>query len=400
MRVWFETLGCKMNLVDTAFAERQLQKLGFTITEEDPDFVVVNTCTVTHAADRKSRTRAKHFSRQGSQIVVTGCSTKIAPEKWQEAFPGCAVCPTPEEVVAFFKSLPAPEREEGFPLPLERTRRNIAIQTGCDTYCSYCIIPFARGSSQSFSRSDILAQVSRAEQDGVQEIILTGINLAAWGASHTRKPAESRFPELLSAILKETSIPRIRLSSVGPEFLSDAFFEIFASPRICDHLHVSVQSGSAEILRAMNRGHGVGDISRVLQCAREVRPDVCISSDVIVGFPGETESLFHETVDQLEQWQISKLHVFPFSPRSGTVAAGLPDPVSSAVKKERAKKLRTLGKKLKQDFVSSQLRKEKEVLWEQDGAGWTTNFLRVKNLKNEPENTISLLTLSPENLAE
>lgn len=400
MRVHFETLGCKMNFADSEFAQHELQKMGFAISDENPDFIVINTCTVTDTADKKSRAKTNFFTRTGAQIVVTGCSTKISPDRWKTAFPGCAVCPTPADVVTFFSELSKPEPETGFRIEPERTRKNIPIQTGCDTYCAYCIIPFARGAAHSFSAKKIIDEILEFEKTGGREIILTGINLAAWGCSHTRKPEESKFSELLAEILEKTSIPRIRISSIGPEYIDDKFFEIFQNPRICDHLHVSVQSGSDTILKKMNRGHGTSEISKLLKSARAVRPNAGFSCDVIVGFPGETDELFRETVRQIRAWNFSKLHVFPFSARAGTVAAKMPNQISIEIKKQRSAELRKMGTEFRKKFIAAQIGKKQKVLWEKNGSGWTTNFLRVKNISNVPENTISELEISPEILVE
>ncbi len=378
MKIHIETLGCKMNFLDSEKLESQLIKRGFVFGDKDPDFTIINTCTVTNTADKKSRIKAKNALKNVKKVIVMGCGAKAMASKWSDL--DCEVCPDVGDVLDFFEK----QKPSSIPeLPviskkIERTRKFVEIQSGCDTFCAYCIIPFARGRSRSRSAAQIIAEIKKLEDQGYQEIVLTGINLAAWGASHTNKASESQFASLLSQILQQTGIPRVRISSVGAQFLDDPFFEIFSDKRICDHLHISIQSGSDSILSKMNRGHRTKEIRDAAQKAKNVRKDVAITCDIIVGFPGETDQNFQESVDLAQELGLAKLHVFPFSPRAGTLAEKMKDQISEEIKKERAEKLRLVGDELRLDFLQQNLGQKKQVLWEKKEIGMTTNFIQVK----------------------
>lgn len=393
-----------MNTVDSERIEHTLVRLGHQVTPDDPDIVIINTCTVTNRADKKSQSRAKSALKRDKKVIVTGCSVRTAADEWRKKYPDCELCPTSDDVLACIRDIQRETPHEKIYAPRgilatgrNRTRTYIEIQTGCDTYCSYCIIPFARGRSHSRPIKDILQEIHDAESQGIHEVVLTGINLAAWGAPNTRSSHETRFAELLQMILKATTIPRIRISSVGPEYMNDAFFEIYADPRICDHLHISVQSCSDKVLQMMNRGHGVAEILNTVGRAQTVRPDTMFTADVIVGFPGETDEFFEESKDVLESIGFLHLHVFPFSVRKGTRAEKMNDQVLMATKKERAKQLRVLDQKLKEKCIAEQIGKTHQVLWEKNGQGLTTNFIRIKG-ENPKENTLESVVITPDNV--
>ena len=397
MRIFIETLGCKMNLVDSERIQKRLQEMGNLITNENPDVVIINTCTVTQLANKKSRTKV-HKHLKTAKVIVLGCGTKVAIENWKKEFPTCEIYKTPKEVITFFEQQNTLKRPTKNIAPKnKRTRKYIEIQNGCDTYCTYCIIPFARGKSSSRESKNIIQDIQNAEQEGHQEIVLTGINLAAWGASNTNIPEESLFHELLKNILEKTTIPRIRISSVGPQFLSDPFFEVFKSKRLCDHLHISIQSGSDEILKKMKRGHRTKEIHNIAQKARIARPESALTSDIIVGFPGESEKNFEESLALVKELKLTQLHVFPFSPREGTLAAKMANQVPENIKKERAQKLRTISQTLQKDFIEQNTGSKKEVLWEKNNRGLTSNFIHIKQLT--PTNqTIEKVLLTKENI--
>ncbi|MEI7511619.1 MAG: MiaB/RimO family radical SAM methylthiotransferase [Candidatus Peregrinibacteria bacterium] len=377
MKFAFKTLGCKMNWLDSARITAGLQSAGhiFVDDEESADIVFINSCTVTARADRQSRQEAFKAERIAGQVAVFGCGVRVDGEKWKTNFSNALLFLGEKEIFEHF----GVEADE-IPSPIsDRTRIPIAIQTGCDNACTFCITRIARGRTESFPLSNILFQINRAAHSGAKEIILTGIQLASWGCDDSLKnPQDSRLPELLQEILEKTEIPRIRLSSLGPQFLTPAFFEVFKNPRICDHLHLSVQSGSPEILKKMNRGHGREEILEIAKNARFVRPDTAFTADIIVGFPGETEENFLETLDLVQKVGFSHLHVFPFSPRSGTGAANFPHQISADTKKERALHLRTLGSVLAKDFAQKMEGKTVEVLTELGGSGLSTNYLRLR----------------------
>lgn len=389
MKFFFRTLGCKMNFLDSARISAALQTGGHELAEleENADTIFVNSCTVTSRADRQSRQEAYKAQRLGKTVVLFGCGPRIETESWKELFENVLVFQNENELISHFKISPD---ELEFPLTEERTRMPVAIQTGCDNHCTFCITRIARGKTEDFPEEKILDQINRAYFAGVQEIVLTGIQLASYGCGDSEKyPEQTKLPQLLKKILKKTKIPRIRMSSLGPQFLmnrvancsvhqNNEFFEIFSNPRICDHLHLSVQSGSPAVLEKMNRGHGVEEIFSIVEKARKARPDTAFTADFIAGFPGETEKNFQETLDMVREIGFAKLHVFPFSPRKGTGAANFPDQIEAKIKKERAKKLRKLGTDLRKKFCFSHLGKSAKVLVEEKNKGFTKNYVRVK----------------------
>ncbi len=398
MKVQIKTLGCKMNFVDSERIAKELSTMGFEISEKNPDLIIVNTCTVTDNADKKSLSFAKSALKKGKKVIITGCSVKIEKEKIAQNLPKALIFDNKEQIIEYLKELKekkSSSKSNIFESP--RTRAFVEIQTGCDTYCSYCIVPFTRGPSVNRDEKEIIQEIKELEEKNYKEIVLTGINLASWGASNTNKPEESRFSYLLEQILKKTNIPRIRISSVGAKFLDNYFFDLFSDPRICDHLHISVQSGSDQILAKMNRGHGTKEIISVAERAKKVRPNVALTSDFIVGFPGETEKYFLESENLAHQMGLAKMHVFPFSVRSGTVAEKMPEQISTQIKKERADYLKKVGDKLRKKFIANNLGSNRTVLFENDGLGWTKNYIKTKKLGAE-ENEIIKIKLSDDNI--
>ncbi len=377
MKFHFRTLGCKMNWLDSARIQAALQSGGHHVAEDenDADIIFINSCTVTGRADRQSRQETSHAQRLKKQVAIFGCGPKVDPTKWKNKFPGALVFQNEKNILEYFHI--SPDQLE-FPLH-DRTRLPVAIQTGCDNKCTFCITRIARGKTEDFPIQGILRQIKRAEENGIQEIVLTGIQLASWGCENSEKyPEKSQLPELLHTILEKTTIPRIRMSSLGPQFLQKRFFQIFQNPRICDHLHLSIQSGSPEILKKMNRGHSIEEVFFIAQEAKKVRPEVALTSDIIVGFPGEREQDFLETVQMTEKIGLSKIHVFPFSPREGTGAANFPDHIHAAIKKERAQYLRRKGDILRKKFITSQIGRIQEVLVEDYETGYSKNYIRLK----------------------
>lgn len=392
MRVRIETLGCKMNFVESERLAEKLTKMGFEITDKNFEYSIVNTCTVTSIADKKSRGKINNLAKK-SKVIITGCAPKVDKADWQKKYPNTIVCKNEKEILNFFGKIETQKAKNIF--NPSRTRVYVEIQNGCDNYCSYCIIPFARGKSKNRKLAEIITEIQNLEKQGYKEIVLTGINLASWGAGSTRKPQENKFASLLQEILDKTKMLRIRVSSVGPEYLNDDFFEVFKNERICDHLHISMQSGSPEILKKMNRGHNLEKIYEVCKKAKEVRKNVAITTDIIVGFPSETEKDFQKSIELVQNLKLAKVHVFPYSIRKGTVAAKMPQ-VDEKIKKQRAEKLRKIADKLRKDFIKKNIGKTLEVLFEHDETGLTTNYIRVKNIGTK-ENEIEKIRLTKEN---
>jgi len=382
-----------MNYLDSARIGAALKSGGHNQAEreEEADIIFVNSCAVTRRAEKQSRQETSKSERQGKQVAVFGCSTKVSAEEWEKKFPGVLIFQTEEELLAHF-SLSVNDLD--FPLS-DRTRIPIAVQTGCDNLCTFCITRIARGKTEDFPLEGILQQIDRAYFVGMKEIVLTGIQLASWGCGDSLQfPEKTKLPFLLREILQKTKIERIRMSSLGPQFLNDEFFEVFSDERICDHLHLSVQSGSEKILQKMNRGHNASCLSIIAKKARKVRPHVALTSDAIVGFPSEEEKDFEDTKALFHDLQFAKIHVFPFSPRQGTGAENMPQ-VNNIIKKHRAADLRSLGKSLQQQFSERQIGRTVSVLVEEKQEGLSTNYVRLSVPKEKPGSIIEI-KITPE----
>jgi threonylcarbamoyladenosine tRNA methylthiotransferase MtaB len=268
------------------------------------------------------------------------------------------------------------------------TKKFVLIQRGCDSFCTFCLTVQKRGRHFFRDKDDILEEILQFERTGGKEVVLTGVNLSAWWLDTTNDVGTSRFAELLTYILKKSDIQRLRISSLWPEFINDAVIKIFKNPRIYPHFHFSIQSGSSDVLKAMKRHYDGVYMENLLQKIREIpRKDgvsISIGADIIVGFPGETEATFLETYDMVRDFQITKLHAFPFSPHKygESVPAGFyPNQIEESIKTERLHRLLELGKQVRYDFISSQIGQQFEVLIEGSKEswwkGWTQNYIEV-----------------------
>lgn len=365
-----------MNTLDSASVAAALQRAGHEQApdEASADLVLVNSCTVTAESDRKSRKAAASAARSGKRVVVLGCGPRVDPLRWERELPRALVAANDAQLARLLSI----ELSDDGVIDAPRTRLPVPVQYGCDNTCAYCITRLARGPHRSEPLDRIVDRVRIATEAGVREVVLTGINLGAWGCSSSRRPAETKLPFLLRTLLDRTAIHRIRLSSLGPEYLDDAFFEVFADERVCDHLHLSVQSGSADVLRRMQRGYGLEQVMRSVERAREQRRHVAVTGDFIVGLPGETDVDFAQTLELVRAAAFAQLHVFPFSPREGTAAAHMPDRVPPAIKRTRADVLRSAGLSLRSSFLSSQFGRTLELLVDGPRTGMSTNYIRVR----------------------
>ena len=402
MNFHIKTLGCKMNLYDSEKLADELLKLGLKQKEtaENVDFLIVNSCTVTNSADHKSRQAITNLKKQSPQakVIVIGCGAKKDAKQFQEKAEVDFVSGEQAEILEYLKQAVSHElRATSYkpPNPLfkgERTRANIKIQNGCENYCSYCIIAFVRGKSESVPAQKIIAEIQEKEKAGVREIVLTGINIGAYGASLTTKPQENTFAELLEEILEKTEIPRIRLSSIGPQYFSDKLIQVLNHPRICQHLHLSIQSCSNAVLKKMNRPYTIESVIELAEKLRKVMPDIALTSDIITGFPEETAENHQETLANLQKIQLMKIHIFPYSIREGTVAAKMRQ-VPHNLKMQRKKDLAELAEKMRADFLNQQIGQTKKVLFENKNKqgfweGYTDNYIRAQiqsteNLANQ-----------------
>ncbi|HEX7587129.1 MAG TPA: tRNA (N(6)-L-threonylcarbamoyladenosine(37)-C(2))-methylthiotransferase MtaB, partial [Anaerolineae bacterium] len=363
MKVYLSTLGCKLNESEIESWARRFADDGHELVGDarDADICVLNTCTVTHTAAHKSRQMARQLARANpkARLVLTGCYTDIAPDE-AKGLPNVAlVVPNVDKdrLVALagglwddalFQSTEngcrMPEAASGDMAGIEgklRTRAFVKIEDGCNMSCTYCIIPLARGKERSRSRAEIVAEVQTLVAAGYQEIILTGVQISSYrtGAGEDRLVLR----DLVAAILAETNVPRLRLTSIAPWDLDEQLLDLWSDPRICRHLHLSLQSGSDTVLRRMRRPYSTAQFARAAALAREKIPAVGLTTDVIVGFPGESEVEFEQSLRFVEQMQFSRVHVFPYSARAGTVAAVLPLQVADAVKEPRRRQMQALA---------------------------------------------------------
>lgn len=385
MNVYLQSLGCRLNQSELDSLACRFASAGHIVVS-DPvlaDVFLVNTCAVTAEAERKSRHRTRALARANPQarIAVLGCYATLSPQHCTD-LPGVAwVIPNDEkdrtiEIVA--SSLLSHKGEKGKAASF-RTRAFVKVQDGCDNHCTYCIVRSLRGRSRSRPVTDVVARVRSLVEAGCQEAVLTGVNLGAYGCD---LGMSNGLAALVIALLTDTDLPRLRLSSLEPWDLDETFFELWEDPRLCRQLHLPLQAGCDETLRRMGRRITTTEFAGLVRAARAAVPDLAITTDVIVGFPGEDEDAFRTSFDFVTAIEFARLHVFPYSPRPGTSAARLPDQVEREIRNVRARVMRELGDEQALRFRQRFVGREMAVLWEQrrrDGlwTGLTDNYLRV-----------------------
>jgi threonylcarbamoyladenosine tRNA methylthiotransferase MtaB len=390
------TLGCKLNQSDEEEIRRDLRSAGLieVAFAEQADVYIVNTCTVTHLADRRSRQMLRRAKRQNPESLVAaiGCYPAVSPDELHVMEEVDLVVGSIEKQTVVDDILNHVEwTHETFDVeqPAEqletRTRRMIKIQEGCRAHCTYCVIPRARGAPRNFSPESIALEVQRAAEQGYREVVLTGTHVGTYKWPDGDRVL--RLADLLEFVLDNSNIERLRVTSVGPHEIDDRFISILQRPRMAPHLHMALQSGSPTVLRRMKRWYNLQQFRRAVRRLREEIPDIGLTTDVIVGFPGETDEEFAETCEFVQEMQFAKLHVFPFSARRETAAASMEHQVSARVKEARSARLRDIGDQLHEQFVQRHLDREVEVLLEQSHgdvvpgkttwSGFTGNYLRV-----------------------
>ena len=395
MKIFLDTIGCRLNQAEIESLARQFRTAGHEIvaTATQADLAVVNTCSVTAQAASDSRAAIRRARRLGAGgVIATGCWATLEPEKAAE-LPGVQrVVPNLEKdgLAAGLLGVPQEffelEPLARSPLPglHARTRAFIKVQDGCDNACTFCITTVARGDNRSRAVESVLADVQAALAGGAQEIVLTGVQLGGWG---TDFPTPQGLAELVSALLSHTSVARLRLSSLEPWNLDADFFSLWRDERLCRHLHLPLQSGSESVLKRMRRKTSPGAFAALVQAARAVIPEVAITTDIIAGFPGETEAEFSETLEFVKGMNFAGGHVFTYSARPGTPAARMNKQVRHELRKERNAALRAVLEESAQAYRSGFLGRTLPVLWEASShmteAGWeleglTGNYLRVK----------------------
>ena len=405
--VAFITLGCKVNQTETDAMAGLFRHQGYEVVEPDEraDVYVVNTCSVTHLGERKSRQMVRRATRLNPQAVVavTGCFAQVSPAD-AAAIEGVSVVigTSDRHRIVDFVEAARQERRPVFAvgdimnerefedIPLQgtsdRTRAFLKIQDGCDNYCTYCIIPYARGHLRSRPLESIARETRNLAAAGFREIVLTGINLGAYG----REDGRHNLADAVRTVLAETRIARVRLSSTESLEISAELIDIMAEePRMCPHLHLPLQSGEDSILAAMHRPYTTEDYARLLDRLRSRAPELAVTTDMIAGFPGETPELFAKTLNFAEAMQFAKIHVFPYSRRSGTPAAAFLQQVGDAEKKRRAAELIALsdrsGERVRRRFIGRVMPVLIEKVEQGLAEGLTPNYQRVVFAQDDPD---------------
>jgi threonylcarbamoyladenosine tRNA methylthiotransferase MtaB len=396
--VKFTTLGCRLNQAESDSMGEQLAAHGLRPSDdEDPDIVVVNTCTVTREATKASRMAIRRAARShpAAKLVVVGCYAVSDPDEIKGiAGVDVVLGNDVKENFAEALGLPAPTAPllnigfEGRPVTPKghtgRVRANLKVQTGCDEWCTFCIIPTTRGPLRSMEPNRLIAEARARVAAGAREIVLTGVHLGKYG--YDSGGDEGDLIRLLAGFLEIDGLWRIRLSSILSNHLTEEVVRFLASePRICPHLHVPLQSGDDGVLEAMHRPYRIADYLSSVERARTEIPGLALATDIIVGFPGETEDAFAATMDLVRRVGFSKLHVFRYSARPGTPSAGMSDQIPPDVKKDRSKRLIGLGNEIRHDFLSDHLDRTLDVLVEDErvvdgvgvGSGQTGDYVRV-----------------------
>ena len=399
------TLGCKTNQFESVSMQEKLVDAGYRLMpfEEGADLVIVNTCTVTAATDAQSRNLIRRARRQNidCRIIVTGCYAQVDPDAIRD-IPGVSVVlgnddkkdllqylekDSANQIVAVSDiqsvSDAVPHEINSFS---ERSRAFVQIQNGCNAYCSYCIIPYARGSSRSAVPQQVVDQVQRLIANGFPEIVLTGIHIGAYGAD---LDPQSSLVELLEILEKKTTVKRLRLGSIEPNEISDELLKVIVnSDVVCQHLHIPLQSGDDQVLQRMNRHYRADDFYQLINRIYHQLPGVAVGLDVITGFPGETDDEFNNTCRLIESLPVSYLHVFPYSRRPGTPAADMKVQISGDIARERAARLRALSIEKQRSFAEGFIGKRVEIVVEGGGEnrifkGLTEHYLPVRFSGND-----------------
>lgn len=396
MKVAIQSLGCKVNLYESEYITDQFQKAGYEIVpfQEIADVYIINTCSVTNTSDVKSRKVIHQAIRRNPDacIVAIGCFIEANHDYHENGVDILLGNANKSKVLEYVERYwqtkqkanyfvtPIPEKFDDMTMStfLGRTRAFIKIQDGCENFCSYCIIPYVRGKCRSKNFQTVLEEIQNYVQHGYKEVVLTGIHTGNYGVD-----LGTDFAALLREIVKINGLVRLRISSIEITELTDEVLQIIRdNDVIVDHLHIPLQAGSDKILRLMNRKYDLAYFKQKMEQIREIRPDISLTTDIIVGFPSETEEDFQDTLSFVREVQFSKVHVFPYSRRSGTVAADMAEQVLGDVKKDRVRRLLALSKELETEYMKKFIGKTLPVLMEVNrtdySLGHTSNYLLVK----------------------
>ena len=396
MKVHLRMVGCRLNQSEIDSMARQFQGMGHEVVErpEDADHFILNTCAVTQEASKTSRKLVREFHRLNplAETTVTGCYSQIAPNEIN-VLPGVTrvvsntdkdelVSLVTGEPVKVYDSEPL---ERSLPAgSLGRTRAFVKVQDGCDNKCTFCVTTIARGDGRSREIDEVLREVNSLRQLGYQEAVLTGVHLGSFG--HDRGQSDG-LTQLVNALLRHSDMPRLRLSSLEPWDLAPKFFDLWQEPRLCRHLHLPLQSGCDATLKRMRRNTTQEAFRALMNAARASIPNLRVTTDVIVGFPGETDLEFATSRAFIEEMGFDGLHVFRYSRRPGTPASRMNNQVSNQRKRSRSAELLTMSEQMEKNFAASLADSQQYVLWEQITAatpegfvhtGYTDNYMRVK----------------------
>ncbi len=383
-----KTFGCRLNFYESEVMRKHVLNAGL-----GGDVVIFNTCAVTREAERQARQAIRRAKKENpdAMIIVTGCSAQISPETYAQmkevnrvigndlklkAESWVREAEHPKVMVNDIMLVEETDSHliEGYE---DRSRAFLHVQNGCDNRCTFCIIPYGRGKSRSVPVAEIARQVRILVRGGYNEIVFTGVDVTSYGADLPDKPSLGQMIKDVLDLVPE--LPRLRLSSIDPAAIDEELWDMIGNePRLCPHLHLSVQSGDDMILKRMKRRHLRDDVIAVCKRARALRPDMVFGADIITGFPTESGEMFAGTMALVEECDLTHLHVFPYSEREGTPAARIPDKVPVPARKERAAQLRSLGKSQLEKLIAQSVGKEFDAIVEKGGLGKTETFLPVR----------------------
>ena len=404
MKVCVYTLGCKVNTYESEYIMLKLIEAGYDVVnnlDEESDVYIINTCTVTNTADIKSRKIINRIKRNNPNacIVALGCYVEDHPsdDLGIDIYIGNKDKSKIVELLDLYFTNKEPIRRVGLDKDSfedmyitdfkNRCRAFVKVQDGCENFCSYCIIPYVRGKCRSKDLNTVVSEVTALVNKGFKEIVLTGIHTGHYGVD-----LDTSFADLLNALVKINGLKRLRISSIEITELTDEVLDIIKNNKvIVDHLHIPLQAGSDKILKLMNRKYDLEYFENKLKEIRKIRPNISITTDIIVGFPNENEEDFNETIENSKKFGFSKIHVFPYSDRKGTVASTMDGHIDGNIKKERARRLLEVSHELEREYANKFIDKTLEVLFEEvkDGVsiGHTSNYLKVKVKGSIPSNT-------------
>jgi threonylcarbamoyladenosine tRNA methylthiotransferase MtaB len=408
MRVAFCTLGCKLNQAETESLAHNFSQAGFQLASpgDKADIYIVNTCTVTHIADRKSRHLLRLARRRNPQafIIATGCYAQRNREEVAQLADLVVDNKEKERLLTLIQTLSLEGRGLGegdtkqprVPATSSRTRSLIKIQDGCHSSCTYCIVPVVRSHEYSLPASLIIDEVKQKVADGYKEVVLTGTKVGSY------TDGSARLRDLVQRIIGETSIDRLRLSSLQPSEISPELLALWQDERLCRHFHLALQSGSETVLQRMRRSYSLDQYQRTIDLIREMIPGVAITTDIMVGFPGESDEEFEHSYSFCHQAGFANIHVFPFSPRPDTVAAGMPGQIKDKIKQERNQRMLELARISRRGFYEQFLEQTMPVLWEKETSpgsgiysGLTDNYIRIFARSEHPlDNKITPVKLA------